>query len=145
MESKAIEVLLEKYLKAETSVKEEERLRTYFASGEVPHNLQQFTPMFSYFNLAKEENFTGKVTYTSGSKKVYSWMAVAASILILLGVVVQQNTTGNEFGTYEDPKLAMQETKEVLEMVSRYMNTGADDLGYLEEFNSAKNKIIKNP
>ena len=72
-------------------------------------------------------------------------MAIAASIVILLGVVLNQNTNINEFGTYEDPELAMQKTKEALEMVSRYMNTGTEDLGYLQEFNSTKNKIVKNP
>lgn len=145
MESKAIENLIDRYLEAETSVSEEERLRAYFASGEVAPHLQQYAPMFNYFDLAKEESFTGKVTYTPGRKKVYSWVAIAASIIILFGVVVQQNNSVNEFGTYEDPELAMQKTKEALEMVSRYMNTGADDLGYLQEFNSTKNKIVKNP
>lgn len=145
MESKAIENLLDRYLEAETSVREEERLKAYFASGEVAPHLQQYAPMFTYFDLAKEESFTGTITYTSGRKKVYTWVAVAASIIILLGVVLQQDNAVNEFGTYEDPELAMQKTKEALEMVSRYMNTGAEDLGYLEEFNSTKNKIVKNP
>lgn len=145
MESRAIEKLIDRYLEAETTVKEEERLRDYFVSGDVAPHLQQYAPMFTYFSQAKEESFTGKITYTSGRKKVYSWIAVAASILILLGVVFQQENAVNEFGTYEDPELAMQKTKEALEMVSRYMNTGTEDLAYLEEFNSTKNKIVKNP
>lgn len=145
MESKAIENLIEKYLEAETSVREEERLRAYFASGDVAPHLQQYAPMFNYFDLAKEESYSGNVRVTSGRKKVYSWVAVAASIVILLGVALQQNDQVSEFGTYEDPELAMQKTKEALEMVSRYMNTGTEDLGYLQEFNSTTNKIVKNP
>lgn len=145
MELKVIEGLLEKYLNAETSIKEEEKLQAYFSSEEVAPHLQDYIPMFSYFRLAKKESFTGKLSYDSGKKKVYSWVAVAASIIILMGVVVQQNETVSEFGTYEDPELAMQKTREALEMVSMYMNTGTEDLGYLQEFNSATEKIVKNP
>lgn len=145
MELKVIESLLEKYLDAETSVREEERLRAYFASGDVAPHLEQYAPMFNYFTLAKEESFTKKVKYTSGRKKVYSLVAVAASVVIVLGVVFQNNTRMNEFGTYEDPELAMQKTREALEMVSMYMNTGTEDLGYIQEFNSTKDKIVKNP
>jgi hypothetical protein len=145
MESKAIETLLEKYLEAETTVGEEERLKAYFTSGDVAPHLQQYAPMFTFFSVAKEECYSGKMTIKPGRKKVYSWVAIAASIVILLGVALDQNSRVNEFGTYEDPELAMQKTKEALEMVSRYMNTGTEDLGYLEEFNSTKNKIVKNP
>lgn len=145
MELKVIETLLEKYLDAGTSVREEERLRAYFASGDVASHLEQYVPMFNYFTLAKEESFTKKVKYTSGRKKVYSLVAVAASVVIILGVVFQNNTHMNEFGTYEDPELAMQKTREALEMVSMYMNTGTEDLGYLQEFNNTKDKIVKNP
>ena len=60
-----------------------------------------------------------------------------------MGIVSQQNNQASEFGTYEDPELAMQKTREALEMVSKYMNTGTEELGYLEEFNSATEKIVK--
>lgn len=145
MELKVIEDLLEKYLEGETSVKEEEQLKEYFTSGEVAPHLEAYRPMFGYFAQAKTQRFSGKVTYSSGRRKVYSWVAVAASILILLGVVTQQDNPSHEFGTYEDPELALQETKEALKMISRYMNTGTEELAYIEEFNSAKNKIVKNP
>lgn len=145
MESKVIEALLEKYFAAETSVKEEEKLKAYFCSGKVAPQFQEYIPMFSYFNLAKEENFSGKVQFKSASKKVYSWVAVAASIVILMGVVLQQDNDLSEYGTYEDPELAMQKTREALQMVSMYMNDGTEDLGYLQEFNETKEKIVKNP
>ncbi len=145
MELKVIEALLEKYLAAETSIKEEEKLKAYFCSGQVAPHLQEYVPMFSYFSVAREENFSGKVNFGSARKKVYSWVAVAASIIILMGVVVQQNQEVSDFGTYEDPELAMQKTREALEMVAMYMNDGTEDLGYLQEFNETKNKIVKNP
>ncbi|GAB2772737.1 hypothetical protein [Salinimicrobium soli] len=145
MDLKVIESLLEKYLNAETSLKEEEKLRAYFSSGQVAPHLQEYSPMFSYFSRAKEEKYSGKVAYKPGKRKVYSWVAVAASIMILLGVVAQKESQVSEFGTYEDPELAMQKTREALQMVSMYMNDGTEDLSYLQEFNTTTDKIVQNP
>lgn len=150
MESQIIEKLLDRYFEAETTGPEEARLKAYFNSGEVAPHLQQYIPMFCYFKQARTEHFSKEVSYTpkagrfaEGRKKVYSWVAIAASIVILLGVVIQQESQVGDFGTYEDPELAMQKTKEALEMMAMYMNSGTEDLGYIEEFNSTKNKIVK--
>ena len=150
MESQVIESLLDKYFEAETSGAEEAQLKQYFTSGEVASHLQQYIPIFCYFDQAKKENLDKEMSYTpvknkysEAKRKVYSWVAVAASIVILLGIVIQQENQVSEFGTYEDPELAMQKTMEALEMMSIYMNTGTEDLGYIEEFNSTKNKIVK--
>lgn len=141
MELKVIDGLLEKYLNAETSLQEEARLREYFTSGEVAPHLQEYVPLFSYFELSKEESFTGQVNFDKGRKKVYSWVAVAASVVVAAGLFFQEPATVNEFGSYEDPELAMEKTKEALQMVSQLMNTGTEDLMYLQEFNNATNKI----
>ena len=145
MESKVFEKLLEKYISAETSVQEEKKLKAYFTSGDVAPHLQEYVSMFTYFSNAKEEAFLGKVDYEQGRKKVYSWVAIAASIVILFSVVLQQNDPVNEFGTYEDPEIALQKTTEALKMVGMMMNSGTDDLAYLQEFNETKNKIVKTP
>jgi hypothetical protein len=150
MESQIIEKLLDRYFEAETTGTEEARLKAYFNSGEVAPHLQQYIPMFCYFEQARTEHLEKEVAYvpkesrfSAGKKKVYSWVAIAASIVILMGIVVQQENQVSEFGTYEDPELAMQKTKEALEMMAMYMNSGTEDLGYIEEFNSTKNKIVK--
>lgn len=150
MESRVIESLLDRYFEAETSGAEETKLKAYFSSGDVAPHLQQYIPMFCYFDQAKTENLKKEVDYKpaptgfeTGRKKVYSWVAIAASIVILLGVVIQQENQVGEFGTYEDPELAMQKTMEALEMMSLYMNAGTEDLGYIEEFNNTKDKIVK--
>lgn len=150
MESQIIEKLLDRYFEAETSAAEEARLKSYFTSGEVAPHLQQYIPMFCYFEQAKTEHFTKEVSYvpkqsriSAGKRKVYSWVAIAASIVILMGIVVQQENQVSEFGTYEDPELAMEKTREALQMMSLYMNSGTEELAYIEEFNSTKNKIVK--
>ncbi len=145
MESKVIEGFLEKYFNAETSVQEEKKLKAYFTSGDVAPHLQEYVPIFTYFSQSKEEAFPGKVDYEYGRKKVYSWVAVAASIVILFGVVLQKNDPVNEFGTYEDPEIALQKTTEALRMVGMVMNSGTEDLAYLQVFNETTNKIVKTP
>ena len=144
MESRQIEGLLEKYFDADTSQQEEQRLKQYFASGNVAPHLVEYAPMFNYFSSAQKETFTGKINYKPKKKsRLYSFIAVAASIMILKGVISHQSTVEADYGTYEDPELAMQKTKEALQMVSGLMNEGTDDLGYLQEFNNAKQKIVK--
>ena len=143
MESKAIERLLEKYMEAESTLQEENELRAYFSSGQVAPHLQEYAPMFTYFESSKAENFSGKVSFPSERRKVYSWVAVAASIVIMASVFIQDTTHTSELGTYEDPELAMQKTKEALNMVSQLMHSGTEDLGHLREFDRTKNKILK--
>ncbi len=143
MELKAIEELVEKYLQAETTLQEEEQLQQYFCSGKVAPHLQEYVSMFGYFSMAKEDGYTGKPIFKPGRKKVYAWVAIAASFVLLAGIFTQQSQNLNEFGSYDDPEIAMQKTIEALEMVSTYMNAGTGDLKYLGEFEDTRNKLIK--
>lgn len=144
MELKKIEKLIEKYLNAETTLQEEEQLREYFGSRKVAPHLEEYIAIFGYFGLAKEENYSGKLHLEPGKNKVYAWVGIAVSILLMAGVFLQEPDQNSEFGSYEDPEIALQKTKETLEMVSKYMNTGKEDLVYLKEFNHTKNRFLKN-
>ena len=46
MDSKHIEELLEKYWNAETSLEQEEELRAFFQSSNVPENLSEAVALF---------------------------------------------------------------------------------------------------
>jgi hypothetical protein len=52
MDYKYIEQLLDRYFSAETTVQEEQILRTFFAQGdeEMPQELKQYAPLFAAFN-----------------------------------------------------------------------------------------------
>lgn len=143
MESQEIEILLSRYLEGETSLKEEEKLKEYFTSGEVAPHLQEYTPMFSFFINAREECLERKINFQKEKKRTYSWVAVAASVVIVAGLFFNKPQPGHELGSYEDPKLALEETKEALYMVSRLMNNGKEDLAYIKEFNRTKNSFLK--
>lgn len=56
MDYKYINQLLDRYWKGETSLEEEEILRTFFSQEELPAELQSYKPLFAYeLNEAKEE------------------------------------------------------------------------------------------
>lgn len=142
MESNKVEVLLEKYLAAETSLDEETQLKRYFSSGKVAPHLEEYKCIFEYFSVSKNENYSGKFSPKVERKRIFAWVGIAASIIILFGVFVQK-ALESPYGSYENPQLAMEKTKQTLQMVSKLMNSGKEDLIYLEEFGKTKDEILK--
>lgn len=58
MDYKYIEQLLERYWQGETSLEEEEILRTFFCQKDLPEGLQQYAPLFAY---EREETRTDRL------------------------------------------------------------------------------------
>ena len=80
-----IQILLDRYWEGETTLEEERRLKTYFASGEVNERLLAFTPLFQA--LREEQSVQYAKTKTAPLKPVlYTWqkLAAAASVALLL-------------------------------------------------------------
>jgi hypothetical protein len=72
-------------------------------------------------------------------------MGIAASIALIAGIFLTNTPTNPDetLGTYEDPEIALQETKKILNMVSQLMNEGKQELVYLNEFESTTEKLTK--
>ena len=51
---KDIETLLNKYFEGETTCEEERRLRRFFAEGLVPEHLEEYRPMFAFFEAEQK-------------------------------------------------------------------------------------------
>ena len=99
-----IDELLERYFEGETSADDERRLRTFFASGNVPEHLAVYKPLFAYFDeeiirkeneMHSEENkiHPNEIAKSSrqnarGTKRavLYILSGVAACFLALLGL-----------------------------------------------------------
>lgn len=146
MDLKRIEELLEKYLDARTSAAEEAQLRAYFASEEVASHLMEYQTMFGYFNQARHTQYEGQtIVLNNGQsrRQVFAWVGIAVSILLLAGIFLNQPSQAGEFGTYEDPEVALEKTKEALNFLSKNLNAGNKELGHLQEFNHAKNELLK--
>ncbi len=147
MELGKIESLLVKYDEGETSLAEEQLLQQYFTTGEVPAHLKEYKLMFSYSAKAKNKTYDKDVVMPARRKK-FAFIAIAASIVIAMGIFFAVNTPQEEInqhnlGTIEDPEEAYLKAKETLQLVSEALNTGREELTYVEEFDKAKNKYIK--
>ena len=90
MELANIEKLVEKYLKAETTLQDEKTLRTYFKESTVPIHLQEYAYLFNYFTNTKNETFAKTIELESkkSKKSIVNWFSIAASILLLFSILI---------------------------------------------------------
>ncbi|MCF7561394.1 hypothetical protein L3X39_12165 [Sabulilitoribacter multivorans] len=136
----SIEKLLEKYENGETSLKEEQVLKNYFSSDTVAPHLEMYKPMFDYFLVSQQEQFTKDVPLKTKTIFNYKWISVAAVAVLMLGFYFS-NSFGNELGTYDDPELAFNEFSKSMEMISQSFNKGASTVGYLDEVNKGTSTL----
>lgn len=164
MELLKIEQLLDKYWEGVTSLQEEEQLKHYFNTQEVPAHLQATAQLFRSFSRESEHSYLddhfddellGKIERSSAFsfsryRKVFN-MAAAISVLVISGIwlfssnssQVQSDLAYTE-NTYEDPQLAYEQTRQALLLVSSIMNEGTQHLEKLESFSEAQEKIKEN-
>jgi hypothetical protein len=149
-----IEKLIEKYFEGETSIAEETELKVYFSSSDVAQHLKQYQPIFSYFSKAKEPQSTQQIslgsTISDKKRPMVLWFSIAASVLVMVGVGTymfnesnQQPTNTSEYGTYDNPEKALEETERALALVAEHLNTGIESVSYINEYENSKNKIFK--
>ena len=149
MESDKIERLLEKYFEGNTSIAEEKQLNDYFSSDDVAQHLEQYQPVFGYFSKSRKERFEQAIPIQKEKKKRNStWLSIAASIMVLLGIGTYVYTNGNgahdrQLGTYDDPQEAFEETQKALALLSQHVNTGIGSMQYVGEYEHSKNLIFK--
>jgi len=141
-----IEKLLEKYENGETSLKEEQQLKHYFTKETIAPHLAMYKPMFAYFLVNKQEEFTRDFSLALTSKKAkpninYKWISVAALAIVMLGLYFGNATKSSDLGTYEDPQLAFNEFSKSMEMISSKFNTGAATVGYLNEIDKGASTL----
>ncbi|MBI1768216.1 MAG: hypothetical protein HY015_06945 [Bacteroidetes bacterium] len=164
MDSKHIEALLEKYWNAETTLDQEQELREFFQGSHVPENLNEAAMLFRYFETEKakklNENFdaavTNKIRQRQGGKIVSmtNWFRVArvaAGIVVvvaavyLIGQNVRRNSTKEIADTESDPKLAFEETKKALLMISKNFHKAQREASMINLLNEAEQTIQRKP
>ncbi|WP_372757912.1 hypothetical protein [Mariniflexile sp.] len=144
----SIEKLLEKYENGETSLKEEQQLKNYFSQEAVPPHLEMYKPMFAYFLVNQQEQFTKALPLKP--KKVYNlkWIAVAAVAVFMLGVYfkepIKKSYQEYAYGTYDDPEEALEEVTKQLAIISNHFNKGVSTVGYLNEIENTTSIVFKN-
>lgn len=83
MRMKDIDEIIERYFDGETSLEEEKLLRDYFLRQNIDERHKIYAPMFNFFTEERKD-----VTIVKKNRKIslYTWIGVAASILLLIGV-----------------------------------------------------------
>ena len=133
MGTQKIDILLKKYLDAETSLHEESILREYFNNNEVEPHLEPYKSMFVYFNV--KDSYEKPIFKP---KRNYSWLNIAASVILLMGMYI-----GHEIKERHDTQIAYEQTTSVFNLLASNLNKGANSMGHLNEFNKATNKILR--
>ncbi len=159
MDSKQIEQLLEKYWNCDTSLEEEQQLRAHFR-GEVPEQMQEVAEVFRYFDLQKKQQVTHPDFDAEVKKKVkqhrpegkviklvYNYGSIAAGLVVVVAATyfvrqeVRKAYPADVVDTYSDPRLALEETKKALMLISKSFNKAQKEAGRIKVFNEAEEKI----
>lgn len=141
MESQRINILLQKYFEAETTLAEENELITYFTSGEVDENLKMYVPMFSGIeelsvdeNPALGDDLMNHILESEHREKLrYRWMwqivtGVAASVILVMLAANFYSNQNQWHDTFTDPDEAYAEATKTLEFVAGKYNKGLAQL-----------------
>jgi hypothetical protein len=144
MELAKIESLLDSYFEGETSLDQENILRDYFSSANVAPHLMAYQGLFVGLKNAQKEVSKREVILpqTSSNSRRW-WLSIAASAVVLLGVVGLQ-FSGNQMTAEEQHALTeLNKTKETLLLMSKSFNKGTQEIAVLGQFTETKNKIFK--
>ena len=96
--------------------------------------------MFEYFLVNQQEQFTKQVPLKTKTSFNYTWISVAAMVVLALGFYFGLSSR-NDLGTYEDPELAFIEFSKSMEMISTKFNKGASTFNYLNEVNKCTSTL----
>lgn len=163
MELTNIRELVEKYWNGDTSLEEEELLRQYMNRDDVPADLKKEAALFRYYQTQTrfrnlDAQFDQRLTRQIQRKEAPQWwtryrsvirVAAAVAVIVVAGVLLKEEwsdtapTAAVELveDTYEDPRLAYEQTKEALLLLSTYMNEGTQHMEKLESFSEAQETV----
>jgi len=137
MEAQNIDILIQKYLDAETSLKEESTLSDYFNNNNnIEPHLEEYKILFSYFESEKLERYDKAIILPV--KRNWNWVGIAASIVLIFGMYF-----GYEINQRNEARIAYQQTNEALSLIASNLSRGTKSIQYLGEFDKTRKKIFK--
>lgn len=146
MELDKIEALLEKYFEGQTSIEQENQLRDYFLSDDLPPQLLQYKSMFAYFGEAATETSEKPFFFqvTKDKNTTLRWISIAAVFLVILAFSFPYLLKEEKAVTQsvESPEMAFEQTQKALALLSRKVNKGVKSVDYIGEYQIAKERIF---
>jgi hypothetical protein len=155
MDYSQLETLIKKYWDCETSLEEEERLREWFRTHEVPERFKETAKLFSYFDEQKqkatdkqfEANVIKNLQAGSRGRTVNLWqtsLKIAAGIAVVAAAfffVRQELIEKNDLAEINDPQKALEETKKALMMISKGFSVAEENTKKINVLNEAEDKV----
>ena len=159
MDSKQVNSLLEKYWNCETSLEEEQVLRKHFNGQDIPDSLSDTAALFQYFEAEKtqvlDHSFDNVVINELHERPKGKVIAlplikiarIAAGVLVVIAAAyfireeIRKSYPPEIAETYSDPKLALEETKKALMMISNSFNKAQKGAEQIKIFNKAETEI----
>lgn len=139
-DTQQIEILIEKYLEANTSIQEETLLINYFTSNRVEEHLKPYQNLFSYFLDAKSETLSLDIKIKS-IKNTRKWLisGIAASFTLIIG--------GFWYHNYQEQKQVektLADTKMALELIAKQFQKADYGINQLKNVDIATKKAFRN-
>jgi len=147
MKEEKVKQLLEHYWQCETSLEEEQLLRTFFSGDNIPKNLKVYQSLFIHTNqLSEVKASKGLKSKINKPLRIqfYPVLKMVASILIVLTLGVgsythyqQEKQMDRVFSdTYDNPEDAIKQTEKVVEKVSSVLQLVQEQKGKSEILDS---------
>lgn len=140
-----IRQLLDKFLEGKTNIEEEQILGDYFSKNEVKPEWKVYNDMFGYFESSKEEK--PQQSFEPKTKSSFqSFYKYAAILIVCVAGAWFYNYQFNtkDLGTYDDPELALEETKKVFDLIGSHINSNTNEIQNLSTLEKTKTKYIDN-
>lgn len=159
METKRTQILLQKYYDGISTPEEELDLLEYFSENEVPEEWKSAKEQLLGFQDIRDEEISipedlqqsiiknleplqiDKKVKRLNTRPIYSVISVAASIVLIASALLFMNRQP-DLGSFDDPDIAYAETKEALDMVSKYFNQGTEKLTNLGKMEEAVKPLV---
>lgn len=155
MDSKQIEQLIEKYWNCETSLEEEKLLKDYFQRDDLPVQWKETSELFRYFGNQQSHALPDKGFDTVILKKIKpagkvvdlsrNLVRIAAGLIVVIAatyfVRYEIRKSYPPEDTFSDPKMAFEETKKALMMISKGFGKGHKEASKINVFNDAEQKV----
>lgn len=159
MNLQELDKLIEKYYQGSTSEDEEKKLFDIISSGQLPPGYTGDASLL--MGLARgsdipepDSGFESRIMdaidkadseakVKSLKSRIYSAVAVAATVLIIISSYFLIQNNGEPEDTFDDPVLAYNATIEVLSRVGETLNTGSDVISELSVISSTEDNLTK--